>query len=91
MIAEAVAEDRVAETFEYYADNSESLALFMLLETQWRVVAAMKPVWTGLDYTAVQATMNLVGVRRRRQAQLFADMRVMERAAIPVLNKTKDD
>lgn len=66
-----------ASEFEVDPDNWETVALFMQLQTQWRMGPAGA---TGLDYLAVEALFRILEVEDR-QAR-FQDLRVMEAAAL---------
>ncbi|MCY1253019.1 hypothetical protein D9M68_123140 [compost metagenome] len=69
-----------------HVDNWEALQLFLTLQTQWRQVAGMTDcLRTGLDYAAIEPVLRLRGVKRKRQAALFADLRVLEAAALEEL------
>jgi len=57
----------------------ESVQLFAAIGTQWRVGAGGA---TGLDYTAVLAVIRSMRLPRARADELFADVRIMERAAL---------
>lgn len=79
------------ETFPVWPDNWPTLTLFLTLQTQWRIVHSMGGgAWTGLDYAAAGATMDMLDVPRRERGELFAGLCLMERAALPHLNKLKD-
>nr|WP_267967780.1 MULTISPECIES: DUF1799 domain-containing protein [Rhizobium/Agrobacterium group] len=57
---------------------------FLACDTQWRVVGVGLGgmIWIGLDYTACDVVF-----RRGRYADpVWDDLRVMEEAALPVLN-----
>lgn len=76
------------EAFEEVAEcNWQSLLAFLACDTQWRVgVGFGAMVWIGLDYSACDVVF-----RRRGFADpLFEDLRVMEEAALPVLNSGDD-
>lgn len=66
-------------------ENWDTLLLFLALATQWRIGGMGG--FLGLDYSAVESTLRLMGLWRRR-AELFSGLQVMERAALPVLNKS---
>lgn len=79
------------EEFVVWADNWPTMTLFLTLQTQWRIVQSMAGgAWTGLDYAAAGATMEILGIPRAERAPLFADLCLMERAALPILNKPKE-
>lgn len=76
-----------ADTVVVWRENAASVNLFFAIETQWRVGGMGSP--TGLDYQAVFATMDRIlrdETQERRDA-LFADLQVMERAALQEMNK----
>ena len=49
--------------------------MFLAMETQWRI--AMSGA-TGLDYAALPAVMDLVGIKRKRRPAVLCDLRVIE-------------
>lgn len=70
---------------EIWPDNWAALRLFLAVETQWRVQLGVGVVvHLGLDYAALEAAMRMSGVAD--PAAMFADLRAMERAALPILN-----
>jgi len=71
--------------FAVHRDNWRALQFFLLLQTQWRVAAGMSGL--GLDYAGVAAAMELAAVPRARRQRLWADLQVMEAAALPALNR----
>ena len=80
------------EPFELWVENVEAFAIFTSLETQWRVVAGFgASAWLGLDYTAAEALMRIRRVKPAARAELFADLRAMELAVLPILNKREDE
>jgi len=73
------------ETFDVMRENWRSVSAFLSLQTQWRLLAGPAGlIWTGLDYRAAAAAFK--GRSRRAWAQLLSDLKIMEDAALPVLN-----
>ena len=73
---------------EVFPDNWAAVQVFLQLETQWNVVAAMSGlVYVGLKYREVEPAMKRERVPRRDWPACWDDIRTMERAALPVLNK----
>ena len=74
--------------FVLLEENVRPFDLFVGLLTQWnRCVTPLGALrWLGLDYAAVEASMRLERIPRADRAALFADLRRMEAAALPVLN-----
>ncbi len=76
-----------ADSFEIWPENIAALELFLELSTQWRAIAgAAGVVMQGLGYADIEACMRLQGIRARDRAGLFLDLRIMERAALQVMN-----
>lgn len=84
-VLDAVRARPTGEDFYYYADNEASLFLFFDVDTQWNYVGTMAGVVrTGLNYPGVESVMRNQGIRRKRRAALFADLQLMEKAALKV-------
>lgn len=66
-----------------WPENVAAVNLFVALSTQWRM--APSGVLIGLDYAAVEPALRLTDVPRKRWRALFADLRVMEAAALDEL------
>lgn len=73
----------VAEEVEIWPETFQAYELFNSLATQWRIGMGGA---TGLDYTAVAMTMRLSGIPRAQWTDLFADVRVMEQAALEAMS-----
>jgi hypothetical protein len=56
-----------------------ALRLYIDSQTQWREGFSGA---TGLDYAGVEALLRLQGVRGAQRAERFAELQVMERAAL---------
>lgn len=74
------------EVCEVWEENGPVLELFLACATQWRM-DGMSGTVLGLDYPGVEALLRLRKVRDR--AAVFADLQVMERAALEVLNRRR--
>ena len=68
-------------------DNWLSFKTWQAVCTQW-IYGAMGGV-VGLDYSGVQVVLGLT-VKRKQRAQVFADLQLMERTALPLLNEKPD-
>jgi hypothetical protein len=69
-----------------WPENWKALELFLALQTQWRVTATMAGIfYVGLDYSAAEALLR--ARRAKNRAQLLADLRVIEYAALKGLNR----
>ncbi|TPL49086.1 hypothetical protein FJ937_16505 [Mesorhizobium sp. B2-4-4] len=85
-------DDEEIEVFKVWDINMPAVRLFLGCETQWRIVArGMDGILhhVGIDYAAASALLEArpPGEQRKHQAwQIFQDLRLMEHAAIPILN-----
>lgn len=82
------ADDEIpAPAFEVWPENVETVAVFVGMETQWNVVATPKQMLAiGLRYEALRELWPACGVKRKRRAEVMRGLRVMELAALPLLN-----
>lgn len=72
------------EAIEIMPANHASFEAFLACQTQWRVVATMAGlIWLGLDYAAARLVLDDLDTPRH----VFADLRIMEAEALPVLNE----
>lgn len=77
--------------FEVWEENWESLLLFLGMGTQWQVCAGMAGVmYIGIPAQSIEAEMNMQCIGKKQRPALLADIRIMERAALPILNKPRD-
>ncbi|TIV68874.1 MAG: hypothetical protein E5V89_21215 [Mesorhizobium sp.] len=75
---------------EVWSINWQSVLAFLRCETQWRAVPmavgeGSRLIWLGIDYASAQPVFQ----RRNRLAErrLFADIQVMERAALEAMGE----
>lgn len=67
-------------------NNWESFTAFIACQTQWRMLAGMAGVlWTGLDYGSCKLVLD----DRNATQDVFSDVRIMESAALPILNEVR--
>jgi len=67
--------------------NWPSLMAFLACDTQWRVVGSMVGfMWIGLDWAGCTARL----AHRPSSEAIFADMAIMEDAALAILNGGDD-
>ena len=79
-------EDYDTEPVEVWPENWPAWSLFCELSGQWRV-GMNGP--TALDYTPLFHRMNRLGLVGDEWEQRFADIRVIERAALEQMSKDK--
>lgn len=66
-----------------WADNWETVQIFLRLSTQWRYGGMGGAI--GLDYPSMESVMRMLRVKDR--GAMLDQLRVMERAAMGVMNK----
>lgn len=79
-------EDFETDPVEVWPENWQAVCLFCDLRTQWRT-GGMGGV-IGLDYNVLFRKMDRLALTAEEYDQLEADVRVMECAALPLLNKS---
>ena len=92
-IDQAVAAEEARDPpFEVHDDNERIVELFLALGTQWRVVAVPMGgiVRQGIEYSAVEPALRMLGTKRNEWPEIFAGLRIMEDAALAVLNAKAD-
>ena len=67
------------EPFYLWPENVPAWQLFQRCGTQWRSSMARRE---GLDYAGVQVVMGMGPIRPRQRRQRFAELQVMESAAL---------
>lgn len=67
------------EPLTLWSCNEDSWALFGAVQTQWRVGFGGRE---GLDYRAVEIVMQRRGIPEDQRDRLFADLQVIEMAAL---------
>lgn len=67
--------------FEIFPENEDAVTFFLMCSTQWLVSFGG---YVGLDYKAVFEILKLYD---KMSKQLFADIQIMERAALPIMNQ----
>lgn len=73
-------EEAQGPPIEVWPDNLIVVNVFVSMSTQWRTGAAGA---TGLDYTALEATMRMLGVEAN--GELLEDIRVLESSALETM------
>ena len=74
------------DDFPVWDDNWQVVDLFLKLQTQW--VVTMGGV-VGLNYGSVDFCLKIYGIEDKRE--IFEGLRVMEMAALQILNERKGE
>jgi Phage related hypothetical protein (DUF1799) len=76
--------------FAVYPCNLDALRVFITMNTQWRVCAGMAGLYyIGLDYNVLPEVWKRTGIAQRDRDDVFEKLRIMEAAALTVLNASK--
>lgn len=78
------AQDEESDAIAIMTTAWDSVISFLECQSQWRAVAGLAGiVWLGLDYSACRLVLDDL----QAPADIFADLRFMEHAALKVLNE----
>ncbi len=73
--------------FELWPEHEEAWNVFTDCERQWRVIAGLGFLRIqGLDVTAVESSLRIQGVPRRRWRLVRSQVRVLEDEAAEIMN-----
>lgn len=80
--------DEDDSTIEVWECNADAFYVFESMATQWRVGMAGA---TGLDYAAMPVVMDMVGIKKKSRAEVFASVRIMETEALATMAENRED
>lgn len=87
-MAKAAASVPDAVDFLVFEENWDAVRVFCSLSTQWNLLAGAADVLhVGLNYGAVEVVLRFEEVPAEGWREVFQALRVMERAALPLLNE----
>ena len=72
---------------QIWPENRRSVAIFLKFRTQWRWSGVSR---TGLDYTALDEIWHRSGVAVEDRDAIFADLQILELAALKEMNRDTD-
>ena len=72
--------------FEVWPENWLIVEVFQAMDTQWRWTGGMQSVQAGLDFGMLPVVYEGLQVPRKRRAEVFQGLKVMERAALEVMH-----
>lgn len=90
---EAAAYEQQAETsFGLWAEHKTIYQVFQACDTNWRTISISSMAgavvhYQGLERTSLESTLRMLGIKRKQWPQILAGIRIMERAALGVLNE----
>ena len=84
MLAAGLLPGDYAESVEVWPENHTAFNLFCTMQSQWYVGAAGA---TGLNYLVLLALMARMKLSDEDHDDLFADLQVLERAALDAMNQ----
>ena len=82
------------EGYEVWADNLQTLRLFLRLHSKWNMVAAAdgEIIRTGIWFPNVEGVLRSTnGIPKRKWPEIIADLEAMENAALRVMSKARGE
>jgi hypothetical protein len=73
--------------FEVWRDNWLILEVFLAMSTQWVWTGGMEPHRAGLNLCALPVVYEGLQISRKKRPEVFQGLKVMEGAALDVLNQ----
>lgn len=83
---EAQFEEEEDALFAVWPENEEALRIFLALRRCWRY-EPMSGQTLGLERPAIESTLKLMRIKRKKHPEIFEQLMIMEDAALPVLNR----
>jgi len=83
-MAQQIERDSITD-YELFAENIPAYNLFQEVQTQFRYVAGQKLIPTGLDYSGVEAHLNIL-YEQDDIPDLMKDLQVIERAYLKAMH-----
>lgn len=78
--------DDEEELFPVWPENEEALCVFIRLRRCWRF-EPMSGQFLGIERPAIESTLKLMNIKRKKHPEIFENIMIMEDAALPVLNR----
>lgn len=76
---------------EVWPEHHRVWDLWLDLHNQWRMLVGIGGAcYQGLDHQSILSTMQILGVGARKRRRLFRQLKIMEEAALAVLNASED-
>jgi hypothetical protein len=72
--------------FTVWPENEEALQVFIALGRCWRF-DGLSGQHLGIERPAIESTLKLMKIKRKKHPMIFEQIRLMEDAALPVLNR----
>jgi len=77
----------VEEFFTILPENEQAIRVFCALQTSWNLIIGMSGcVKTGINYCALHSVLQMMCIPSKAWPELLNDIRIMEQAALPLLN-----
>lgn len=74
--------------FEVFPDNWQTVAVFLNLSSQWRIIAGMGgATYQGIEFASIEPCLRLMGVKVKKWPAIFRSLVVMAGEAAAVINE----
>jgi len=89
-VRELAGED-ASDACEVWQKNRRTLEVFLSLSPRWDIAIGWSAIaWCGIPRHEIEATLRMMLIPRKEHAELLADLRAMEAAALEILNAKRD-
>lgn len=82
---------REVKLFPVWPENEPALQVWQAMETQWRALpmgmAGSQP--QGLDYQALPAVMDFIGIELTQRKTVFRHLQIMEQEALTAMKEER--
>lgn len=84
---------RPDDFFDVWPENWESLCFFLSVQNHWVVVSGINGrEYISLNYPSIESVIRTFNpVKKNKRAALYRDLRIVELAALEVLNSPRKD
>ncbi|WP_286800709.1 DUF1799 domain-containing protein [Pseudomonas sp. UBA4034] len=76
------------EDVEVWPCNWPALRLFSTMRTQWRAGTSGS---IGLDYSSIRNVAGFLGIKKKKLAEIFPDLQVLEGEALRVMAEEREN
>jgi hypothetical protein len=82
-----MADEKKNEPLAVFYFNWQTLSVFISTWNQWNVVAATELVRIGMNWSEVESSLKLSGVKRCNWPEIFEGLQVMQTEVLTIYNE----
>jgi hypothetical protein len=81
----------VDDDYEIWPENWDVMQIFLSMNADWSIAVGMSGIaYNGIKTTAIESAFNIFRITNKNRLEYFEKIKIMERAALPLLNAAKD-